>query len=125
MRDWAFLWVTASHKMLVNLTGLKGNCVGDQHVGPARGYLARSPQHPQVSVIPVVLLKSRSIRWFAECSRLQSFFLTTEYRWNSSRRKMLSIALLFSLVCFSGFLQSAAQSSVSTATISTAPNLSL
>jgi hypothetical protein len=38
---------------------------------------------------------------------------------------MLSIALPFGLICFLGFLQSAAQSSVSTATISTAPSLSL
>jgi len=79
MCDWASLWVTASHKMLVDSAGLKGNCVGDQHAGSARGYLALNT--PKGSVIPVVLLKSRSIRWFAERSRLQSFFLTTEYRW--------------------------------------------
>jgi len=79
MCDWAFLWVTASHKTLVDSAGLKGNCVVIKHAGSARGYLA--PQHPQGSVVPVVLLKSRSIRWFAECPRLQSFFLTTEHRW--------------------------------------------
>ena len=59
--------VTASHKMLVDLAGLKDELSQDQQ--------RQKASSPFPSTLPrlIVLLKNRSIRWFADCSRLQFF----------------------------------------------------
>jgi hypothetical protein len=70
----------ASHKMLVDSAGLKGNCVGDQHAGS--GQRVSSPQHPQGSVIthrPSQKQVNSLVHRVLPSSIL--FFLTTEYRW--------------------------------------------